>query len=610
MTMLTLSRQTVRRSWPPYVGALVALTFGVALLVVAVTVGSAVEGTAQLAELRADEREQISGLSTLFGIMAAVALFMAVFVVGSTFGFVVATRQRQLGLLRLVGATPRQVRLMVLGESTVVALLAAVLGGLLGSIATPAFLALLKWRGVLTVDLVMPALWQPWAIAVPCAMTVALLGAWRSSRRAAKVSPVAVFQEAGVERRRPTVWQLLIGTACLGGSAAALLAAHQLNPIFALVAGVLLPEIIVLGLYCFGGWVFPALSGLLGRPFAERDVSARLARDHVRTAVRTPVAIAAPILAISAVAGSLIVTLSFTADWTTALDGEQLNTPYVVENAAGEDISARLDGLPLVDPRVTVVLPVGLEREPEPIDVIDPETTAAARSLPVLKGSLKRVDKAVVVTDGWSADAGIGLGDRLLGGRVVAVVQEAPGLYSDVMIGKDLVPPRQRDVEPTVWFVDPGDHDLSAELSGTGARVLTSDAYLAELDAEVRANNNLALWVLLGPAGLYAAIAIVNSVLMGASQRRAQTRLAGLLGATRAQLRRMVIWEAGLIGSAALLAGATITVVVGWTIRSATAADVAQQPFTVPWVALSAVLATCAGLTLVAALAGTRRLEK
>ena len=37
--MMRLSRQTVRHSWPPYVGALVALTFGVALLGTAVHVG-------------------------------------------------------------------------------------------------------------------------------------------------------------------------------------------------------------------------------------------------------------------------------------------------------------------------------------------------------------------------------------------------------------------------------------------------------------------------------------------------------------------------------------------------------------------------------------------
>ncbi len=141
--------------------------------------------------------------------MSGVALFMAVFVVGSTFGFVVATRRRQLGLLRLVGATPRQVRRMVLGESAVVAVLAAVARlPARRRWSAPAFLALLEWRGVLSRRPGQPAPWLAWAIAAPVGVAVALLGTWRSSKRAARVSPMAVFQEAGVERRRPSGWQL------------------------------------------------------------------------------------------------------------------------------------------------------------------------------------------------------------------------------------------------------------------------------------------------------------------------------------------------------------------------------------------------------------------
>ncbi|GAB3262077.1 FtsX-like permease family protein [Kineosporia babensis] len=600
--MLRLSRQTVRYSWPPYVGALVALTFGIALLTTAITVIAAVDGTAQQAGLSAAERSQLDGLASLIGIMAGVALFMAVFVVGSTFGFVVATRRRQLGLLRLVGATPRQVRLMVLGESTMVALLAAVAGCLLGSVATPAFLAVLKWRGLLTVDLTLHTPWLPWTIAASCGCVVAVLGAWRSSKRAAKVSPMAVFQEAGLERRRPSVWQLLIGTTCLGGSVVTLALSTQLDPLFALVAGILLPEAIVLGLYCFGGWLFPPLAGLLGRPFAERDVAARLARDHVRTAVRAPVALAAPILAISAIAGSMIVTLSFTADWATGLDREHLATPYVVEGG-----TEALRELPLADPRTTLTLPMGLEREQEQVDVLEPRTAVAARGLHAVKGSLKDARRGVVVTDSWALDSGVRLGDRLLGGRVVALVADAPGLHSDVMIGRDLVPADQRDVAPQLWFVDPGTANLPKLLAGSGSRILTAEEWLTETEAQTRQNNNLALWVLLGPSGLYAAIAIVNSVLVSASQRRAQLRTAGLLGATGRQLRRMALWEAGLVGGSALLVGALVTAVVGWTIRSATAADVAEQSLTIPWLPVLAVVFLCAALTLLAALAGSRR---
>ena len=60
-------------------------------------------------------------------------------------------------------------------------------------------------------------------------------------------------------------------------------------------------------------------------------------------------------------------------------------------------------------------------------------------------------------------------------------------------------------------------------MAGTQARALTADGWIDEVDQQTRAGNNLGLWVLLGPAGLYAAIAIVNSVLVGASQREAQS---------------------------------------------------------------------------------------
>lgn len=307
-----------------------------------------------------------------------VALFMAVFVVASTFGFVVAVRRRQLGLLRLLGSTPRQVRLMVLGESAVIALISAVIGGLLAAPATPALIALLRWRGITDLSLDLPGPWLAWSIAAPSGLAIALLGSWRASKRAGTVTPVAALGEAVVERRRPTTWQIVIGSSCLAGILIALGLVGELTPLFAIVVAVLLPEVVVVGLYCFGGLVFPALGGLLARPFVRRSVAARLARDHIRTAVRTPVALAAPILAISAIAGSLIVSLSFTADWTAALNREQLNAPVVVSTQGDREVARRLADadLPLVDARVTVTAQVS-DYGREPIDAVTPATARA-----------------------------------------------------------------------------------------------------------------------------------------------------------------------------------------------------------------------------------------
>ena len=606
MMMMRLSRQTVRHSWPPYVGALVALTFGVALLGVAINVGSAVERTGHTSGLTREDRAQLADLTSLFGIMSGVALFMSVFVVGSTFGFVVASRRRQLGLLRLVGATPRQVRRMVLGESSVVAVFAAAAGCLLAAVASPAFLAILEWRGILRVDLASPTPWLAWAIAAPSGVAVALLGTWRSSKRAARVSPMAVFQEAGVERRRPSRWQLVIGVLCLGGAGTLMVLASGLNPVFALVTGILMPEVVVLGLYCLGGWIFPGLASLVGRPFARRDVSARLARDHVRTAVRTPVALAAPVLAISAIAGSMMVSLSFAADWVTALDREQLATPYVVDSGGDARVGDRLAGLPLADPRITVTMKVVADSDDQDVEFIDPTTAREARGMRVVKGDLADLEQGVAVTSSFSFDSGVHLGDRVMGERVVAVVKDAPDLYSDVIAPRSQLPEEYAATVPELYFVDPGPADLEELVAGTDATVFTADGWIDEVDRQTRAGNNLGLWVLLGPAGLYAAIAIVNSVLVGASQRRAQLRTVALLGATREQLRRMALWEAGLVGAAALLVGGAVTALVGWTIRTSTSANVAEQPFTLPLLPLAAIVATCAALTLVAALVGSR----
>ena len=606
--MLSLSRRTVRQSWPPYLGAFVALACGVVLISVATTLIGAVDVSSRRAGLSAAERLQLDDLAAMFGIMSAVALFMAMFVVASTFGFMVAVRQRELGLLRLVGATPRQVRRMVLGESAIVAVLATVAGTLLATIATRAFIALIRAKGLLSVDLTMPPPWIAWIVCAGAGLGVALLGSWRASKRAARVSPVAALREAGLERRRPSVVQIVVGTLCLAGPLAVLLVADEITPLLAMVVGILLPEVVVVGLVCFGRLLFPWLGGLLARPFADRDVTVRLARDHVRTGARTPAALAAPILAISAIAGSMIVTLSLAADWNTALDREHLATPYVVETGGDRTVAPLLASDPdleLVDPRVVVG-----ERE-----VVDVALAERTRGLTAVRGSLDDLgDDGVAVTETFASDEGKGVGDRVpmrvdgerVRPKVVAVVSDAPDLYADVLVPLALGGARADRVVPDVVFVDPGSADLGALLADTSATVLTKDAWLERTDAQTRANNALGLWVLLGPAALYAGIAIVNSVLIGVSQRRRQLRTVALLGATDDQLRRMAIWEAGLVGAGALLLGGLVTGFVGCLVRVATTRDVADVGLTIPWLPLLAIGVTCLGLALVAALVGAR----
>ncbi|MGW5697726.1 FtsX-like permease family protein, partial [Streptomyces asiaticus] len=83
------------------------------------------------------DREALAAMNAMFGTAGGVAAFVSVFVVASTFAFAVAQRRREFGLLRVAGATPGQLRRMVLAEALVVGVLASATGCLLGAYGAP-----------------------------------------------------------------------------------------------------------------------------------------------------------------------------------------------------------------------------------------------------------------------------------------------------------------------------------------------------------------------------------------------------------------------------------------------------------------------------------------
>lgn len=625
--MLTLARQTVRSSWRGYLGAFVALLFGVVLIAVTVTLIGSVDATGGRPGVTADQRAQLDDLAAMFGMMSAVSAFMALFVVGSTFGFVVAGRRRELGLLRLVGATPRQVRRLLLGESVVVAAAATAVGGLLGTLLAPAVLWLVRAIGITTLDLRAPSPWIAWAVAAPTGAVVALLGVWRSSRRASRITPSAALQEAAIERTRPSIVQFAVATLCFGALVAAVVVAAGLPPLFALVGSILLPEVVVIGLMSIGPAIIPRLAALLARPFIGRDVTARMARDEVRAATRTTAAVAAPVVAISAIAGSLLLALSFTADWTTAQDRARLHAPLVVEAGNPAAVAAVVSDqtVAIADVRRQATLQRDEEGRPaerDEVEIVNPATASVARGLVATRGTLDDFHgRAVAVTATWVTDAGIGLGGTLrvwIDGkrvplRVVAVLPDAPDLYGELVVPAGLIPPASERATGTVFVVPRADAatargSLQRALAGTHSRILDSGDWIDATAAQTRQANNLGLTILLGPAGLYAAIAIVNATLIGASHRRRQRDLVQLLGASPDQVRRAAIWQAALVCGTGLLLGGATTALLGGLVRRAITADLAgfAVPVTIPWFPLLGIGVTCLLLTVAAAGAGIR----
>ncbi|GLV87698.1 hypothetical protein Slala03_73870 [Streptomyces lavendulae subsp. lavendulae] len=92
---------------------------------------AAVLDGAALTRLDADSTggaQALANAQAMAGSTTGLAVSVAVFVVIATFAFATEQRRRELALMRLVGASPRQMRRMVLGEALLIGLAAAVVG--------------------------------------------------------------------------------------------------------------------------------------------------------------------------------------------------------------------------------------------------------------------------------------------------------------------------------------------------------------------------------------------------------------------------------------------------------------------------------------------------
>jgi putative ABC transport system permease protein len=138
----------------------------------------------------------LDGLRATLLAFAAVALLVGSFIIWNTFSVLVAGRTRELALLRLLGATRRQVLGSVLLEATVVGLVAAAAGVAAGAGAALGLEALLRGLGntLPPAGLALAPRTVLAGLAVGALVTVA--AALAPARRAGQVAPLEVIREA------------------------------------------------------------------------------------------------------------------------------------------------------------------------------------------------------------------------------------------------------------------------------------------------------------------------------------------------------------------------------------------------------------------------------
>jgi putative ABC transport system permease protein len=564
--MLAIAWQNFRTRPGRFAGTLVALTLGVTLITATVVVLVAQSGPhpAALADAYGE-------LAALMSVMTAISGMVCVFVVAGTAGLSIMQRRQELALLRLVGATPRQVRRMVVAEAGLVGLVAAVLGNVLALPAAHLVVAGLHHLDVGPPHLELSMSWPAALVGGGAGIFVALCGVWLAARRTRKFRAVEALRTAAVETKRMSLSRWLFTVLGLGGGIAMLASAlHQgSDGRFALL--ILAGNVLAIGAAAIAPLLVPVLVRLVALPL-RRNAGVEVAVANLRAQARRTAAVAAPILLLLGTAGSTLTAVWTLVDNSIAEEGSHLVAPYVLTDPTPAAVTALRAA-----PGVTAVAPVGVvQLNLGPTDQIDAMSIndpgdAALFHYPTVAG---RLGNGIVATTDTAAGRHWYVGDRITytpdGGKpttlpLLAIVPETLSGYPM------MVPADAGGWQYAAVSVRPG-----TDIAKLPGHLETRASYLAGDAAGQRQGNNAGLIAVFGLAALYTAIAIVNTLVMSVRERTSELARLRLAGGTP----RQALWL--LFIEAALVLGVGVGLAAGVTALTAYAMPLSLRAMGVP----------------------------
>ena len=583
---------------------------------------------AELAQEQSDDLQQnLSFFNTFLLVFALIALFVGAFVIYNTFSITVAQRIRELGLLRALGASGRQVVGSVVLEAFVVGAFSSIVGIVLGVLIVTPLQGLLSAFGI---DLPGGSLQiEPRTIIVSFLVGtgVTLVAALAPARRSARIPPIAALRDqafdSGAVRRRYT-W----GTVFL------------VVGVLALLNGLFFDVVVDLGLIRLNGaaWVgisaltvfigAAMLSPLLAPPAARlltwpatrsQRITGILARENSqRNPRRTASAAAALMIGLTLVTAIAIMSQSFKTTFRSSIE-DQTTADFILSPTSfapfsPEAAQAVRDGLPgstVVEYRFGTIELDGksigiLGASPDFTEMTDVALQPGARM-----GQF--ADGGVLVYKDEAKERGLKVGDELAvsfpTGPGTLTVQ---GFFDD----KKAIPSDSDWIVSTAdWggFPDPQDFyvgvikpdDVSTK---EAARVVNR---VAERFGGIEADNKAGfidrqiaqfdqilglVYVLLLLAVIIALVGIVNTLALSVYERTREIGLMRAVGMSRKQLRRMIRNEALVTATFGSLLGLAIGLFFGVMIVQSFSSDGITLSIPVGQIVVFLILAGLAGL--------------
>lgn len=577
---------------------------------------------AELAKEQSDELKQnLSFFNTFLLVFALIALFVGAFVIYNTFSITVAQRIRELGLLRALGASGKQVVGSVVAEAFVVGALSSVLGVVLGILIVPPLQGLLAAFGI---DLPGGSLQiQPRTIVLSFLVGtgVTMVSALGPARRASKIPPIAALRDQafdGGAGRRRYIW----GTVLLGLGVLALV-----NGLFGNLSGGRAAMFVgISALLVFVGVAM--LSPLVAKPAARlltwpaikgNYITGILARENAqRNPRRTAATAAALMIGLALVSAIAIMSQSFKTTFRDAIE-DQTTADFILSPTgfapfspeAAQAVRNELPGSTVVEYRFGTIQVDG-----DSIGVLGaspdfPEMTDAG----LLPGARMRQFAAggVLVYEDTAKDRGLKVGDELAvnfpNGPGTLAVQ---GFFDDK---KALPSDADWIVSTADWsgFPDPQDFYVGVikpdDVSTKEAAKVVNE--IADRFGGIEADNKAEfidrqiaqfdqilglMYVLLLLAVIIALVGIINTLALSVYERTREIGLMRAVGMSRKQLKRMIRGEAMITASFGSLLGLAIGLFFGVMIVQAFASEGITLAIPVPLLVIFGVLAALAGL--------------
>ncbi|GAA4239549.1 FtsX-like permease family protein [Actinomadura meridiana] len=593
---------------------------------------------------RAEDPDLIEGtddlipLAASFGSLAALAL---TFVVAGTVGLSIRQRQRQTALLRAVGATPGQLRRMILAETMILATTATALACVFGPWFGRRLLDVFVYGGVVSDSVAFRSGTLPLIVGAGLALTAALGAAYMAAHQAARTRPTEALAEAESERRRFSLVRAGLGVLCLGGGTA--LAFGTAGADGPDAGGVATPAALVwtIAFGLLGPVLARAITGALTRPVrALSGLSGELATANARARAARLTTAVMPVMLATGLALSLTYLQTTQSDGarrsfeqaqradlvlTSTAGGLSLDTLDTVREIPGvAAATAQIPSRGFVEPTGAPAPSSSADDEesagPQPTELAlqgitaqgaDRTTTyrAATGTLTALQGDTVVLPTRYATGHRLGDSIAMRLGD---GARVrlklVATI-DAPRGYETALVPAALLAPHtDTGLVPSILISAAPGADRSAlttaltSIDRPGLRLVDRDDLAAAQQDQDHTQATMAGLIIAVVVG-YAVISLINTQALATAERRREFGLLRLVGATRGQILRMMAVEATLVAAAGIALGGLIAALT--LVPAGLSVLDSALPGGPPWI-LGVIAATALALTVLTTLATTR----